>query len=225
MVFRPNFDALSRLFGDAKVCIAHCSEKRFSDQKRSDMELKDFLNAWSTGSAEVKNIYVKDWHMPREYPSYEAYRVPAHFADDWMNLYASKHGSDDFRFVYMGPKGTWTPLHRDVFASYSWSSNILGFKLWIMFPPSVTKYLVDENGECVYDDSDHHHRQDLDRFPRLEEAINECHVCIQRPGTTIYVPSGWYHQVYNLTDAISINHNWFNGWCLKHVWQHIKDEL
>ena len=27
----------------------------------------------------------------------------------------------------------------------------------------------------------------------------------------IFVPSGWYHQVNNLDDCLSINHNWINA--------------
>lgn len=30
----------------------------------------------------------------------------------------------------------------------------------------------------------------------------------QEEGETIFVPSGWYHMVLNLSDCISINHNW-----------------
>ena len=26
----------------------------------------------------------------------------------------------------------------------------------------------------------------------------------------MFVPSGWYHEVYNMQDTISINHNWLN---------------
>lgn len=33
----------------------------------------------------------------------------------------------------------------------------------------------------------------------------------QAEGETIFVPSGYYHQVINLTDCISINHNWANS--------------
>ena len=31
---------------------------------------------------------------------------------------------------------------------------------------------------------------------------------VQEAGETIFVPSGWYHQVTNLVDTVSINHNW-----------------
>lgn len=32
------------------------------------------------------------------------------------------------------------------------------------------------------------------------------------------MPSGWYHQVHNLEDTISINHNWVNAYNLSWVW-------
>lgn len=35
----------------------------------------------------------------------------------------------DYRFVYLGPAGSWTPLHADVLRSYSWSANVAGRKL------------------------------------------------------------------------------------------------
>lgn len=50
----------------------------------------------------------------------------------------------------------------------------------------------------------------------IDEAIlDEKHVkyieIIQNAGETVFVPSGWYHQVWNLADTISVNHNWFNA--------------
>ena len=41
-------------------------------------------------------------------------------------------------------KGTWTPLHADVFRSYSWSSNVCGRKKWYLFPPDQ-EYLLQVN--------------------------------------------------------------------------------
>lgn len=37
-------------------------------------------------------------------------------------------GASDYRFVYVGPAGSWTPLHSDVLRSYSWSANVGGRK-------------------------------------------------------------------------------------------------
>lgn len=44
-------------------------------------------------------------------------------------------------------------------------------------------------------------------------------VIIQNSGECIFVPSGCYHQVENLDDTISINHNWFNGCNIMEIWR------
>lgn len=41
---------------------------------------------------------------------------------------------------------------------------------------------------------------------------------IQQEGETVFVPSGWFHQVHNLDDCISLNHNWMNGYCVRSVY-------
>lgn len=60
--------------------------------------------------------------------------------------------TSDFRFTYLGPAGTYTPLHRDVYSSYSWSANIAGRKIWWLFPlePEVMNRIL-VNGEPVFD--------------------------------------------------------------------------
>ncbi len=32
----------------------------------------------------------------------------------------------------------------------------------------------------------------------------------QGPGEIVFVPSGWWHQVENVSDCLSVNHNWIN---------------
>lgn len=39
----------------------------------------------------------------------------------------------------------------------------------------------------------------------------KCFEVLQNAGDAVFVPSGWYHQVFNLKDTISINHNWINA--------------
>ena len=44
----------------------------------------------------------------RQFPEYEAYDVPPFFRSDWMNeFWDGQDDSDDYRFVYIGPKGSW----------------------------------------------------------------------------------------------------------------------
>lgn len=58
-----------------------------------------------------------------------------YFSDDWLNAYYDNQSNNinekcqsDYRFIYLGVNGTWTPFHTDVLKSYSWSINIIGEK-------------------------------------------------------------------------------------------------
>ncbi|XP_010550689.1 PREDICTED: jmjC domain-containing protein 4 [Tarenaya hassleriana] len=237
----PNLQFFVTHFGKSKVHVADCDTREFTDQKRVEMSVAEFVEHWIEDSTEGKlkdasycgkaksNLYLKDWHFVKEYPQYIAYRTPPLFGDDWLNIYLDSYhmhedrdtfqkydqiSCSDYRFVYMGAKGSWTPLHADVFRSYSWSANVCGRKRWLFLPPSQSHYVFDRYMKnCVYDIF-----EDVDdtKFPGFKKTT--WLECIQEPGEIIFVPSGWYHQVYNLEDTISINHNWFNAYNLSRVW-------
>lgn len=232
---KPNLQFFSTHFGKSKVQVADCGTREYTDQKRIEMSVSEFVNHWLQDSAENLDgygrsvLYLKDWHFVKEYPEYLAYRTPLFFTDDWLNLYLDNYrmhddpgtyqGSNDiccsdYRFVYMGAEGSWTPLHADVFRSYSWSANVCGKKKWFFLPPLQCNLLFDRNMKSsVYNILD-----DVSegKFPGFKKAI--WLECIQEQNEIIFVPSGWYHQVHNLEDTISINHNWFNAYNLSWVW-------
>lgn len=167
-------------------------------------------------------LYLKDWHLTKEYHEPQVYDVPDLFSDDWIDRYweIRKNRSDDYRFVYMGTKGTWTPLHADVFRSYSWSINICGRKKWILFSPNDIDNLKDKYGNVMLDVNSDINPKNYPNFSKANPII-----CIQEPGETIFVPSSWWHQVENLEDTISINHNWANASNMTLLWSFLKDEL
>ncbi|KAF3642436.1 hypothetical protein T459_33420 [Capsicum annuum] len=238
---KPNLHFFSTHFGKSKVQVADCGTREFTDQKRIEMTVAEFVDHWLRVSAADKGndsnggaavgclLYLKDWHFVKEYPEYNAYRTPMDFSDDWLNFYLDKFrmhndpdtyserneiSCSDYRFVYMGSKGTWTPLHADVFRSYSWSANVCGKKQWYFLSPSQHRLVFDRNMKSsvynIFADVSQ------SKFPEFEKSI--WWECTQEENEVIFVPSGWYHQVHNLEDTISINHNWFNGYNLSWVW-------
>ncbi|KAG7530480.1 hypothetical protein FFLO_05021 [Filobasidium floriforme] len=129
---------------------------------------------------------------------------------------------NDYRFTYMGPKGTFTPLHRDVYGSYSWSSNIIGRKRWWLIPPAIKHRFHKHAGphgpgeaEMLFD------LRELSD----PEALNGVMIIEQAPGETIHVPSGWYHQVENLEFCISINHNYANSHIIRNIYDNLLASL
>ncbi|KAM3910221.1 2-oxoglutarate and iron-dependent oxygenase JMJD4 [Leptodactylus fuscus] len=217
---KPNWEQLLRVFGDAIVPVANCDVKEYNANPKELLPLREYIAYWreytENGRRSPKGcLYLKDWHMKREFPDQDVYDTPVYFSSDWLNEYWDAIGMDDYRFVYMGPVGSWTPFHADVFRSYSWSANICGRKKWLLFPPGQEERLRDRSGHLPYDVT----------TPSLQNSCPPPLEVIQEAGEIIFVPSGWHHQVYNLEDTISINHNWVNGCNVSFMWSLLQVEL
>ena len=227
----PDFNVLDILFGNYMVPVADCNKKYYNSQSTDDMEMREYINYWieyikSNYSDTMPLLYLKDWHCRKLFPNDPIYDVPEYFASDWLNEYylANPQLNDDYRFVYMGPKGTWTPLHADVFSSYSWSANIVGKKRWLLFPPHQEDFLRDIHGQLIYDATSEE-LNDYKKYKAYDKRSLKYIDIIQKQGEIIFIPSGWHHQVWNLEDTISINHNWINGCNVLDVWRGLKKEL
>ncbi|XP_066266660.1 2-oxoglutarate and iron-dependent oxygenase JMJD4-like [Branchiostoma lanceolatum] len=227
---KPNWIALKQMFGTLTVPVADCKKVEYQAQPKEDMTLAEFLDYWqdlyrSEHDPSKPCLYLKDWHFCRSVPDYGAYETPVYFQSDWLNEFWDQryHGEDDYRFVYMGPKGSWTPLHADVFRSYSWSANICGRKQWLFFPPGQEEQLCDTTGNLVYDVRSEE-LLNSKRYPHYQKDTRPIEV-IQGPGEVVFVPSGWHHQVHNLEDTISINHNWINCCNVHMMWSFLQSKL
>ena len=145
----------------------------------------------------------------------------------------------DFRFCYAGSAGTRTVIHRDVYTSYSWSTNIIGRKKWRLFPPFVKTQLrqfpQNPNSELARGVEEMKKYQAEGKltlvskgglgWPEWDKAIEQCYEVIQESGETIFVPSDWHHEVINLTDCISLNHNWCNSCNIQSMYNSICEEV
>lgn len=93
-----------------------------------------------------------------------------------------------------------TPLHADVFTSFSWSVNLCGRKRWVLFPPGEEICFTDKLGNLVYD-IESPVLQDSNQFENYYHHKNTFEI-IQNSGEAVFIPSGWHHQVWNL---VSVN--------------------
>ncbi|KAL5109171.1 2-oxoglutarate and iron-dependent oxygenase JMJD4 [Taenia crassiceps] len=221
-----SIDEVLTPFSGNKLCVANCRDFEFGAHSTLTMTTEEYLAYWKTfnhnGTEQL--LYLKDWHYFKEIDFRNYYLQPVYFSSDWLNEFYEFRTDceDDFRFVYIGPKGTWTPLHTDVYCSYSWSANILGRKRWWVFPPGEErKLIVSHSGQLPPDISG---RDFADPGTR-DSDLPQCYVFDQQPGEMFFVPSGWYHQVLNLTDCVSINNNWLNACNVTLVWRHLQAQL
>ena len=205
-----NWDYLANAYGAQTVSVTDCRAPP-TDSCPEDTRLGEVIRGWlgaehDSAKENQPLLYIRDWHLAlwvsRNPAIQPFYTTPYLFADDWLNYHYCTFTDDDFRFVYLGIQGTSTPFHKDVYDSYSWSTNVVGRKLWTFWAPDdearrqPRTELVQEAGETVF-----------------------VYVTFLQPGSPLrpyrlscsQSPSGWYHTVENLTTCISINHNWCNS--------------
>ena len=111
---------------------------------RKSIKLEEFFI--ETLDRDRDDIYLKDWHIDQiqDLNLKLNYTVPESFSDDWLNWYwkSCRNSDDDYSFLYIGGKRTFTSLHHDVCCSNSWSVNIFGKKKWTLWPPSESYKLA-----------------------------------------------------------------------------------
>lgn len=95
----------------------------------------------------------------------------------------------------------------------------MGTKKWILFAPGQEQPLYDQFRNLPADVNEEQCRQIIDANKLQVFEIT------QEAGQTIFVPSGWHHQVWNVADTISVNHNWFNGCNIMQIWQSMNSKL
>lgn len=140
-----NYAALRKDFKGLVGPVTHCGLTDMEQQVRRlpcTMPAEDFLRYMEHQHVpsgldegplqdEAAPVYLKDFHFQALRPQRTVYVVPSLFEVDWLNDYClrrRRNEDDDFRFVYLGPAGSFTPLHTDVLGSFSWSSNVCGRK-------------------------------------------------------------------------------------------------
>ncbi|GAA5840442.1 hypothetical protein JCM11251_006561 [Rhodosporidiobolus azoricus] len=162
----------------------------------------------------------------------ELYTVPPCWLDDWMNEHEGderegRRKGDDFRFVYAGGGETWTGLHRDVYCSYSISTNLYGRKRWYLFPPDLTPLLRPLIASAEREERPGGVNPDAWREEDKRDWVRKGMLVVeQEQGETIFLPSGWYHSTHNLTHpTLSLNHNWLNAHCLPAVYSSLCNEV
>jgi hypothetical protein len=175
-------------------------------------------------------MYLKDWHYQLALPD-AIISDPMEFQPDLLNLFwdhasgrrpiqcnkscPDNHrftqfdsSASDYRFLYLGPQSSSTSLHTDVMKSHSWSANIVGEKKWWLISPDQEDELIKLGLVQVHGHPDSSIPTDfkhIEQYPSLRIIQ-----FVQKEGETVFIPSGWWHQVENVSHpTLSVNCNWF----------------
>lgn len=111
--------------------------------------------------------------------------------------------------VWIGPGGTYTPLHRDPYENMF--AQVVGRKRVHLFAPTLAPYLYINKGGPQKNTSAIASEQELlvpsqDR-PLLSAALasEDAFVAELSAGDVLYIPQGWYHCVQSLSTSASVN--------------------
>jgi len=107
---------------------------------------------------------------------------------------------DHFSWLFIGPRGTFTPLHVDLFRTHAWLAQIRGRKHCLLYSPDDRAYYREDMNLT---------NPDPDSYPsELRKAT--AYESILEPGETLCVPSGWAHHVVSLSASITLSFNFVN---------------
>jgi hypothetical protein len=243
-------DVLLNLLGGPRGVVP-VADGDYSSPSRPRVTIDEFLASLSS----AQPLYLKDCHLflrhkasvssERAPPSY---RVPLCFVDDALNDYFDSRlqvsrdkdcvEQDDYRFLYAGGEGSWTSFHTDVLDSHSWSYNVRGCKVWLLFPPTLSAGRRDalsaaaeairsmvlseplatfESGVAPWLEGLRRGELAwLDLMSWSDGSPKEGNVAVvlQQPEEFLFVPSGWLHAVFNRPLAqlcVSLNCNWLSS--------------
>ena len=211
--------SLSRMAETMGDAVSHVTADGDSFQM---MSVRDFVAQIDSESL----LYMKDATFHLDTPLMQDFATPEPF----RNLLCSPELTDKhprlnspnypaWSWLYLGPKGSMSPLHVDIFESSAWNCVLEGRKLWLFYGPEHSAAsLQDGNGEFV--------NPFLVANWKLDQLKHgKPHIVIQNPGDVVFTPSSWYHAVYNLEPGIALTENFVNHSNVGRVRTAVKREL
>ncbi|CUS21020.1 LAQU0S02e03928g1_1 [Lachancea quebecensis] len=181
-------------------------------QEAVEWKLSYYAN-YSRNNYDESPLYLFDCNSEAIQTLKREYMAPKIFAHDFFKAFEGEgiNCRPDHRWLIVGKAGSGSTFHKDPNQTSAWNAGLTGKKLWVMLPPEVKPPGVstdkDEEevtspvgvGEWIlsgyYNDA-----------VRLAQE-GKCQITVTFPGECIYVPSGWWHTVINLTDSVALTEN------------------
>lgn len=171
----------------------------------------------NSGGGDEMPLYIFDGGFGEKAPPLLThYDVPSLrlFPEDGFRPLGRMH-RPDFRWLVVGPAKTGAPWHLDPHGTSAWNALLSGRKRWALYPPGTVPPGVSvksDAGERVTDFTAPLSAAGwyLAVYPTLSPAEKPLEF-VQRAGDLVYIPSGWWHQVLNLEETVSVTQNYVSA--------------
>lgn len=109
-------------------------------------------------------------------------------------------------YLWLGPSSTVSPLHYDSYNNLL--AQVSGRKKLVLFSPKYLSnlYPYPAHSKIPHLSQVNIDAPDLKKFPK-SQAAKPVHVMLT-PGEILFIPAFWWHQVYSLDMAVSVNFWW-----------------
>lgn len=195
---------LKRRIGSAQVELqvgrsSNPNYERMRDLHRALVPFDKFIDE-STSAGASNDAYITASNSATNEDVFKELHTDLDYIDELL----SQNWKSSRGMVWLGPAGTFTPLHFDNINVLF--LQIVGTKRFILAPPSETPNLY--NDHHVYSAiQDIAKPSAVKEFPRLDGVT--AYELILHPGDVLFIPVTWWHQVEALEFSVSISHTNF----------------
>ncbi|VDL79064.1 unnamed protein product [Nippostrongylus brasiliensis] len=217
---------LSKKYGNAFFKVGE-------DKMQNDVFLKmKYFAEYMRENEDDSPLYIFDSDFGNRKRSAEMlsdYDVPKFFRDDLFELLANHKKRPPFRWIVIGPARSGTNIHVDPLGTSAWNALIHGHKRWVFIHPDTPREMIN----IPKDLRGLHPKEAVTWFSTVYRLISSrkwpfdkypVYECIQKPGETLFVPSGWWHVVINLDDTVAVTQNFCSPINLVNVYPTIRKE-
>ena len=203
----------ARLLHDFSKVKLKCGDDDFGNPVR--LKLRHYRRyLQSEAKLDDSPLYIFDSAYGERAPEMlQNYQIPPYFTEDLFRLVGGRR--PPHRWVIVGPRYSGSGIHIDPLGTSAWNMLMSGHKRWVLFAPEVSAELVKPPRGMG--------REAVTWFakmlPRLRQQGVPCIDFIQRPGETIFVPSGWWHVILNLDLTIAVTQNFASSANFAEVWR------
>jgi hypothetical protein len=195
---------LKSVIGDrpVQVQVARTSDpdyERLKDEHVAMMPFDQFIDRINRPGA-GNEAYLTAYNAPANAKAL----APLHADLGFLEDYLTREVADPHGMMWIGPAGTFTPLHHDL--TNNLLLQLVGRKQVLLAAPGETPRLY--NDRHVFSRiRDLTEPGVVETYPKLNGL--RVHRVRMQPGDALFIPLGWWHQVIGLDFSVSITHTNF----------------